>query len=88
MICGIVDENGRIWENGDKSIVEQLASKIGESEKLSWVPAGPLPCLPRHLNDMQNYHHFGEIKRTASLYINHFKKRGQKLGEVPNFKNK
>ena len=35
MICGIVDENGKMWENGDNSIVEQLISKIGESETLS-----------------------------------------------------
>ena len=29
MICGIVDENGKMFENGDNSIVEQLISKIG-----------------------------------------------------------
>ena len=88
MICGVVDENGRIWTNGDNSLAEKLVTKVNESEQQSWVPAGPLPCLPRHLSEMQNYHHFGEIKRTASLFINHFKKHGQKLGEVPNFKNK
>ena len=84
----LVDENGRIWTNGDNSLAEKLFTKVNETKKQSWVPAGPLPCLPRHLSEMQNYHHFGEIKRTASPFINHFKKHGQKLGEVPNFKNK
>ena len=65
---------------------------INLSPKLMKVTNNPgfqlAPCLPRHLSEMQNYHNFGEIKMTASLFINHFKKHGQKLVEIPNFRNK
>ena len=82
---GFVEADGTVWTHGDKKYFGDYLSESNmqdEKDALSWVPPGPLPSIPRPLHDMQNYLHFAEIKRTATTFINHFKKPNQKLGEV------